>query len=184
MASGCLAINRKKSSRRTNITWQGCSVSAVTSYGLPVTVAISPSTSPGLAIFRISVFPPLELIESFISPAHSTNTPRGSCFSKNRSEPAGYTVGDVTASKSFIVLGASRQKKLFPFSLQFWQRSVGSKPYGPRILGSFFSVSRMFPRSLGLLCEVFRKWRIGDELGVRFFVDLFQELCSILVDIG
>src|SRR4030095_8046079 len=116
------------SSRRTKATWQGCKVSAVTSYGLPDMVAMSPRISPGLAILRISVFPPLELIESFTCPSQSTNTPRGSCFSRNRTAPAGYVADDFVLLKSAKAVGLSWQKKLFPRTLQDWQCSGSSKP--------------------------------------------------------
>ena len=91
-------------------------------------VAMSPRISPGFAILRISVFPPLELIESFTCPAQRTKTPRGSCFSRNRTAPAGYVAGDFILLKSAIAAGLSWQKNPFARILQDWQFSLRSKP--------------------------------------------------------
>jgi hypothetical protein len=81
-----------------------------------------------LAILSISVFPELELMESFTSPPHSTKTPRESCFSRNRTAPAGYVAGDLTALKSLSAAGLSWQKYPFSLSLHDWQLSFGSNP--------------------------------------------------------
>ena len=91
-------------------------------------MAISPRISPGLAILKISVFPALELMESFTCPAQSTKTPRGSCFSRNSTAPAGYVAEDFTALKSFTAAGLSWQKNPFARNLHDWQFSFASNP--------------------------------------------------------
>ena len=64
---------------RNKIRLRGSSTSAVGSYGVPVTVAGDPSTSPVSDMRTISVRPSIEVVESFTRPAHRMKTPRGAC---------------------------------------------------------------------------------------------------------
>src|SRR5579871_1620579 len=97
---------------------------------LPST-AINPRISPGFVIRRIKTLPALELIESFTSPAHKTNTPRGSWRSKKSIAPPGYVAVLRAALKSFKEACGSWQKKPFSLTVHVSQFSVASNPYGP-----------------------------------------------------
>src|SRR5271157_334978 len=129
-ASLCSLRKRKKSSRLTKFTWHGSTVSAVNSYGLPLTVALRPSTSPGSAIFRIKVFPSVEQMESFTRPLHSTKMPRGVCPSTNRTAPLGYAVAYLMFSNDCSAAGGRSQKICSARILHARQLSMMSRPYG------------------------------------------------------
>lgn len=85
-------MNGRKSSRCTKFIRHGCVVSAVNSYGLPITTASKPRSSPARAIRRMMAFPPPDVAESLACPWQSMKTPRGLCPSTKMTARDGLTV--------------------------------------------------------------------------------------------
>src|ERR1700722_5640508 len=83
--------------------------SAVSSYGLPGTVAGNPNTSPGSAILTINVLPSTDEVESFTRPLHKMKTPRGACASTNTVAPLGEEDGEVWAARCSPAAGERLQ---------------------------------------------------------------------------
>src|SRR5580704_7111135 len=124
------SISRTKASRSTKLIWHGPAVSVVSSNGSPDITALSPSTSPASAIFKMSTLPSREVVESFAFPEHSTNAPRGVCPSTNRRALPGYVLKWLAALNSFRT-SADRPQNQWSFrNLQDTQLSTISKPYG------------------------------------------------------
>src|SRR5208283_3137196 len=111
----------------------GSITSAVNSYGLPVTVAGKPRTSPGSAILTISVRPSTDDVESFTLPLHKMKTPRAACSSTKSVAPFGYDDAEVIAA-SRCTAGSERwQNTRSSRCGQVRQFSIISNPYGARI---------------------------------------------------
>jgi hypothetical protein len=67
--------------------------------------ALKPSISPGRASWRIKVFPPLELTDSFTFPEQSRKIPLAGSFSRNSVDPAGWELEDLIDSNSLAATG-------------------------------------------------------------------------------
>src|SRR6476620_6163746 len=111
-----------------------------------------PSSSPASTTRDITVFPAGEVIVSFIRPLQSMYTPRGTCPSTNKTDPAGYELVNFIFWKSARVSRVIWQKNPSFRIGQVAQSSAISIPYGTWLVISnsylfFLRGSRMASRS-------------------------------------
>src|ERR1019366_5066809 len=97
---------------------------------MPLTLALSPRTSPASAIFRIRVLPSDAQMESLIRPLHKTKMPRGTWPSTNSTAPLGYSMRYLIVSKVCNAAPERSQKICSARVLQLRQLSMMSNPYG------------------------------------------------------
>src|ERR1017187_6751903 len=106
---------------------------------MPLTLALSPRTSPASAIFRIRVLPSDAQMESLIRPLHKTKMPRGTWPSTNSTAPLGYSMRYLIVSKVCNAAPERSQKICSARVLQLRQLSMMSNPYGVSTTAPRFS---------------------------------------------